>query len=118
MRLILLLLFFQSSFVLSSEANTVKGIVDGFFSSNNFIENVNELYQTEGTVEKIKSQVNKYGSIKSNKCFINHNSKLLIGVVCHVVQNQIKNGAVWEFLLFKDNSIWVGTTISLSLIHI
>jgi hypothetical protein len=65
-------------------------------------------------LEKVISQIQKYGSVESNECFINHDSKLLIGVVCHVVQNKIKNGAVWEFILFKDNSNWVGTTISIS----
>ncbi len=104
---ILALCFFSAK---AEELTPVK-IANSILVSENVIANTKRWYQSEQVISSFKQQLETYGEVTSNNCFLNHDSKVFDTVTCHIKQEELKNGCVWEFYFFLDSGSWVGTSL-------
>ena len=105
--LILALCLFSAN---AEELTPVK-IANSILVSENVISNTEKWYQSKQAISSLRKQLETYGEVTGNKCFLNHDSKVFDTVVCHIKQQGLKNGSVWEFYFFLDNGLWVGTNL-------
>ena len=108
MRIGIFILALCLSSVNAAELTPLK-IANSILSSDDVIASANKWYQSEKAISSLKQQLVAYGNVTANNCFLNHDSKVFDTVTCQIKQDDLKNGSVWEFYFFLENSSWVGT---------
>lgn len=98
-------------FSATAEELTPVKITNSILTSDHVIANTKQWYQSQEAISSLKQQLDVYGEIIGNNCFLNHDSKVFDTVTCHFKQEKLKNGSVWEFYFFLDNGAWVGTNL-------
>lgn len=107
----------QASSDVHNAKDKVESIMHSLAKSDNYDElrafmNSNEL--ADKKVGSIARLIKGYGGIRKIKCFVNHKSKSLFGVICHITYENHKSGNSWSFFLFKGNKGLVGTNLEIS----
>ena len=110
MKIYLLILAFSCFSATAVELTPVK-IINSILISKNVIKDTKKWYQSIDASTSFNRQLEVYGAITANHCNLNHDSKIFNTVTCHITQEKLKNGSIWEFYFFLDNGKWVGTTL-------
>jgi hypothetical protein len=98
-------------FSVNAEELTLVKIANSILVSENVVANTEKWYQSEQAISSLRQQLETYGEVTGNECFLNHDSKVFDTVTCHIKQKKLKNGSVWEFYFFLDNGLWIGTNL-------
>ncbi|WP_371189261.1 hypothetical protein [Thalassotalea maritima] len=113
MKLLLSVVLTTISMVANAQAKLPAELTHAVLSSRDVLSAVGKTIHNNTPPAWVEEQLLSHGDIVQFKCYDNHDSDKFDTVVCHVIQEKLINGSVWEFYFFLEGSDWVNTNVIL-----